>query len=344
MTTRVNSITALLIFLAFFIAIVFVTLLKKIYYFAFKKKRYYIFPKPSVEGIANIAMVVALSVAVLLILTFVTSNAFSVMFRAFPGSRITIEGILIKIGGLLFGPFIGLFIGALTDLFSILMTAGIFHYGYFISAMAYGMISGLIKTIFTMWKKTKTWYAIISTIITCLTCFLAIVFLLSTFGINDQISQTIIPFKFFPADIPVTTFFYIFIGFAGAILALIWLLYFFSNKFQKMRMMSANQKHFKVNRPTKINKEYYCNFCLILMSSVVTELLINVLLMPSFDADLSTLGYDNWFTIRVALFIPMIIFNFVIIYPVYVIISPIVKWDYKVDLIEDSRTPVYVNN
>lgn len=340
--TGVSSSTALLVFLAFFITIVFITLLKKIYYFFGKKQRYYIFPKPSVQGIANIAMVVALSVAVLLILTFVTSNAFSVMFRAFPGSRVTIEGILIKIGGLLFGPFIGLFIGALTDLFSILMTAGIFHYGYFISAMAYGLISGLIKTIFTMWKRNKTWYAIMSSIVIAITCSLAIMFAAVVGGDTNNIKQTIVPFL--PSDIDIKVVYYIFLGFAIISLIVVWLLYFFSSKYQKRKLNSGKRKHFKMNRSRKIDKDYFCNFCLILVSSIVTELLINVLLMPSFDADLSTLGYYNWFAIRVVIFIPMVIFNFVIIYPVYVIIYPIVQWDYKSELIEDSKIPLYIND
>ena len=131
-----NPMFAVLVFLAFFLATLVVEIIKKIYYYFKSKKRYYVFPRPSVQGIANIAMTIALSVAVLMILTFVTSNLFSVLFRAFPGSRITIEGILIKIGGLLYGPFIGMFIGGLTDLFSILLTAGVFHYGYFIAGIA----------------------------------------------------------------------------------------------------------------------------------------------------------------------------------------------------------------
>jgi LytS/YehU family sensor histidine kinase len=48
---------------------------------------------------------------------------------------------------LLFGPIIGIFIGAATDLLSIALTAGMFHYGYFIAAMMYGLLSGIVKTI-----------------------------------------------------------------------------------------------------------------------------------------------------------------------------------------------------
>jgi LytS/YehU family sensor histidine kinase len=60
---------------------------------------------------------------------------------------------LIKIGGLIFGPIVGLFIGAATDILTVTLTAGMFHYGYFISALAYGFFSGLIKNILGLNKK-----------------------------------------------------------------------------------------------------------------------------------------------------------------------------------------------
>lgn len=332
--------SAVLVFLAFFIVVTIFASLKKIYFFFKFKKRYYIFPRPSIQGIANIAMVIALSVAVLLLLTFVTSNAFSVLFRAFPGSRVTIEGILIKIGGLMFGPFIGTLIGGLTDLLSILMTAGIFHYGYFISAMAYGLLAGLVKTIFSFWKENKTWYAVTATLVSALTFFFTSLFIFLIKQNSEGFTHTILPFN--PEIIPTDTLIIIFGAFIILLIIGIWILYLFSNKYRKWR----NQIFFVKKEKEKINKKpiksYFNNLCLILMCSLVTEVFINVLLMPSFDADLSTLGYDNWFLIRVVLFIPMIIFNFIIIYPVYVVISPIIKWDYRKELSEDYKIPYFM--
>ncbi|MDE5767422.1 MAG: hypothetical protein K2H56_02625 [Malacoplasma sp.] len=333
--------SAILVFLAFFIVTTAVASLKKVYFFFRFKKRYYVFPRPSIQGIANIAMVIALSVAVLLLLTFVTSNAFSVLFRAFPGSRVTIEGILIKIGGLMFGPFIGTFIGALTDLLSILMTAGIFHYGYFISAMAYGLMAGLIRTIFSFWKQNKTWYATVATLISGLTFFFTSLFIFLIKQNEGGFTHSILPFnpEIIPSDLLIT----IFGGFTILLIIGIWILCLFSNKYRKWK----NQITFRKNESIKPNKKpvksYFNNMCLILMCALTTEVLINVLLMPSFDADLSTLGYDNWFLIRFTIFIPMIAFNFIIIYPVYVVISPIINWDYRKELSEDYKIPFYVN-
>ena len=103
-----------------FLSIVFVTLffllIRKIYYYFVRKQRYYIFPKISVKGITNIAMVISISVATILLLTIVTAGVLAIICRAYPGWRVTIEGILIKIGGLLFGPIIGIFIGGTKEL------------------------------------------------------------------------------------------------------------------------------------------------------------------------------------------------------------------------------------
>lgn len=148
----VNAGEVLLVFAAFVLAIVIAIFCRKMYYRFKYRKRYYIFPRMSVKGIANVAMVVAISVAVILLLTIVTAGIMGVIFRAYPGWRITIEGILIKIGGLLFGPVIGLFVGALTDLLAIALTAGAFHYGYFFAAMCYGLIAGLVRS---LWNASK---------------------------------------------------------------------------------------------------------------------------------------------------------------------------------------------
>jgi LytS/YehU family sensor histidine kinase len=52
----------------------------------------------------------------------------------------------------MFGPIIGLFIGAITDILTVILTAGMFHYGYFIAALAYGFFSGLVRTIINYTK------------------------------------------------------------------------------------------------------------------------------------------------------------------------------------------------
>ena len=155
---------AILIFLGFVAAVLIISFIKKIYYRFYKYKRYYIFPRIGVKGITNIAMTISLSISIILLLTVITSGLLGILFRAYPGWRVTIEGLLIQLGGLLFGPIVGLFIGGLTDLLSIALTAGMFHYGYFIASLAYGLFSGLIRMLISLFKNNIVNFSIVSTI------------------------------------------------------------------------------------------------------------------------------------------------------------------------------------
>jgi LytS/YehU family sensor histidine kinase len=153
---KIDAKDTLIIFLALIGCVIFLISLKKIYYRFRLKKRYYIFPKISTKGISNIALVISISAAIILLLTLVTAGFMGILFRAYPGTRVTVEGILIKIGGLLFGPIIGVFIGGVTDLLSIALTAGMFHYGYFISACTYGLLAGFVRSIINISKGKRS--------------------------------------------------------------------------------------------------------------------------------------------------------------------------------------------
>jgi LytS/YehU family sensor histidine kinase len=169
-----NLAQSILIFLAFVLAVFIILTCKKIYFRIKYSKRYYIFPKIDIKGIANISMVISIAIAIILLLTVVTGGLMGIVFRVYPGFRVTIEGILIKIGGLIFGPVVGLFIAALTDILSILLTAGMFHYGYFIAALAYGVLSGLVKTSLNMSKNNEVKFAFFSTILLLIFAFVTI--------------------------------------------------------------------------------------------------------------------------------------------------------------------------
>jgi polyferredoxin len=81
----INSTHVLLIFLAFILSTIIATIIRKILYRIKYAKRYFIFPKISVKGIANVAMVIAIAIAAILLLTIVTAGFFGVIFRAYPG-------------------------------------------------------------------------------------------------------------------------------------------------------------------------------------------------------------------------------------------------------------------
>ncbi|GMO15695.1 MAG: hypothetical protein Ta2E_06730 [Mycoplasmoidaceae bacterium] len=158
-----------------------------------------IFPKLTSRNIANIAMVIAISIAIIVLLTVLSAGIMGVLFRVYPSWRSTIEGILIKIGGLLFGPIVGLFIGAATDILTVTLTAGMFHYGYFISALAYGFFSGMIRNLFLINKKNKLainlFISLAVTIIVCSLMNLYLVEMAAPYGGALSLEVFNIPFK-----------------------------------------------------------------------------------------------------------------------------------------------------
>jgi hypothetical protein len=74
-----------LIFLSFIIVTVFCMTLKKIYFRLRYRKRAYIFPRISIKGISNIAMVISIAVTILLLLTVLSAGVLGIIFRAYPG-------------------------------------------------------------------------------------------------------------------------------------------------------------------------------------------------------------------------------------------------------------------
>ncbi len=312
-----NSIDMILIFVAFFASVLFCSGVKKVYYYFFKKRKYYIFPKTSVKGISAIAMTVSLSVAVLILITIITSNAMAILFRAFPGTRITIEAILIKIGGLLFGPFIGMFIGGITDLLTIALTAGIFHYGYFIAALTFGLVGGLVRTIINYSKNNITKLTIMSIASLLVMCISVVLFMYFTIPTDLEINFTfIINFSFY------SWHFMVFIISLTLIAVLLIIVFYFLSRRNKNGWYA----------------KHIMTFIAVITLVFLTEIFVNVFMLPVFDADLSTLSYFQWIAIRSLLFVPMVIFNIFVIWPIFEIVKPLVKYDYMDDVIGKNYT------
>lgn len=330
-----ETLTVILIFISFCIVIFIFSVLKKIWYKIKFKKRYYIFPRTSIKGITSIAMVIALSVAVLILLTVITSNILSVVFRAFPGTRITIESILIKIGGLLFGPFIGMFIGMFTDLLSVTLTAGVFHYGYFIAAMSFGLLGGLVKTVLLFSSRNDLKFSIYSSLAIFVSGALAVLYFLF-------VGDNVLLIPFLPIQLTKVQVIIIIAAFVSLSIASIW---FFLGLVRKKERKNRNKYFGTEIQPEKkksiFNKDFILKYTPVLTCIMVAEVLVNVLMMPVFDADVSTLTLNTWIAIRLLLFIPMVIANLLIIFPVYAIVSPLVTYDYREDMVEDLNVPLY---
>lgn len=317
-----SAVDIILIFIAFLIVVLVFFLIRKIYYAIRYKKRFFIIPRVGIKGITSIAMVISISITVIILLTIASANILGVIFRAWPGTRVTIEGILIKIGGLLFGPIIGMFIGGLTDLLTVALTAGVFHYGYLIASMAYGLIGGIIKMALSSTKKREYMFAILVTLISAVIAALVGWYL-------DVATSSIYSFEMFGVaiKIPKQLMIGLLVSFILSSIIVVWMSYLIRTIMIKKNKMKKNQPN--VLAPT-------------IVAIILCEAVVNVLMMPSFDAELSSLTYLQWLTIRSLLFLIMIFINFAIIYPIFKIVVPLINYDYTKELVEPKSVPIYV--
>ncbi|MGL4647392.1 MAG: hypothetical protein ACRCVI_01565 [Mycoplasmoidaceae bacterium] len=317
-----TSFDMVMIFLSFLSVIIFITIIKKVYYRFRYKKRYYIMPRTNIKGISYIAMVIALSIVILLLLTIITSNLLAVVFRAFPGTRITLEGILIKIGGLLFGPFIGMFIGGATDLLTIALTAGVFHYGYFIGAITYGLLGGLIRSLVNFSKRKEWKFALYSSLsIILVSFFISMYFAFFQEGAyNFTLTISLLSY-----DIEIKIWHIILMICATATLGIILI----------MTLFFASKRSTK-----KLIKDQFMSFCPVVSLVFISEIFVNLFMLPVFDVDLSTLGYPQWIAIRGLLFIPLVFANTIIVWPIYKIVYPLIGYEYENDIVEDLKVPL----
>ena len=413
----------------FFLGLIIVLLaIKKFYYKYHLKKKFNIIPRANIKGIASIGMTVALSIAILILLTIISADIASIIFRTWPGTRIIFESILIKIGGLLFGPIIGICIGGATDFLTISLTTGVFHIGYFLSAMFFGLVGGMIKNIVSLSNKNEFKFCLYSTILFIISLLASFVMLYYFAG--DQNWLKLFTFNFLGIDIDIRLYGLIFLVAASLIISniFIWILYIYKKRYYKFikrgklieeshdgnynnlelfkinnfrikkiyknvldkktinvlslvastnsissneinhyfrsnnnheisQLITKNYIEFKNNRyqltkqfiKSLIANDYishyekvsirkyertkkykmlapgnmwFMSFISVFVCIVISELMVNVLMIPAYDAIVSTLPYETWLLIRILLFIPMIIINLVVIFPIFKIITP----------------------
>ena len=321
------SIQAIIILFFVFIGFLLLILISKKLYFRFKlKKVFYIIPRLSTTGIASVGMILSLSITVMLLLITFSAGIFSLVFRLWAGTRIIFEGILIKIGGLMFGPIIGICLGAAIDLLTITYTGGIFHYGYFISAILFGLFGGLIRMIITSQKSsTNLRFCLFSSLFTLLIVGVS-AFIIWYSNIDNVSLQYVVSIMSIDISISLETIISLIIVIPCSGLVILWLCYF------------INRYQLKKN-PDK--KDWFIYFAPVFIVVMVTEVVVNVVFMPTFDATISPLGYQAWLAIRLLLLCPMILLNVIIILPIYKIINPLMKYKYEDELVADISKRKY---
>lgn len=313
----------------FFLLIFLVFLIKKFFYHFVLKKKLMLFPKISIKSLSNIGIVLSLSLSLIFLLNLLSVGLLGVVFKIWSGTRIIVEGILIKIGGLLFGPIIGIFLGASIDFLVVALSGGVFHFGYFIAAILFGFLGGIIKSLLLSSKKSYLKFNIFSSIFVFLLSALAILLLFFT---KDNHQSFIISFLSFTIEINLINIIWVIVISMALSLLILWLCYF-------------NYVYQKKNKNKK--GTWFEIFAVVFMMIVITEIFCNVLILPTFDAMISPLNYSTWFVIRLILFVPMVILNFIIIYPVALIIMPIIKFDHiqeSTNNFKKSNTNIFLKN
>ena len=128
----------------FFAGVGFLFFIGVLYFiFFWRKKNNFIHysPRFQIKKIVIIALFAATSTSVVFILTKFTS------LTVIPSVRIAFEGVLVKISGFLFGPFVGMVCAIATEFGVLLFIPSYFHYKYFLVLIAFGFFSGMIKVL-----------------------------------------------------------------------------------------------------------------------------------------------------------------------------------------------------
>lgn len=374
--------TVMLIFICCVAAVIIFLIAKKLYYRFKLHKRYYIVPRMRIKGITSVAMTIALSVAIILILSVVTAGFLGIIFRAYPGWRVAIEQFLIQLGGLAFGPIIGLFVGAITDLLTVALTSGMFHYGYFVICVAYGLVAGLISSVFRFGKQKIVRFSFMATVI-----MLGIEALFVTFIMLQHYETFDVTFLAMALHFTKATLAIYFSCIMFVTLVVLWVvLAIFNHKAIKLTMMqmSFNTKyanHIKMNNrdmlrrgcsekevkrftkwyarhmngmfqaQEKINllsaevgkdnakPKKYEKFILVLIAATLCQVCCNCFMLPFYDINFSTFGYDYWLVIRLLVFPFLVILDLLVLFPSYLAVSGLINYDYQKDVVEALSKP-----
>ncbi|WP_052663501.1 hypothetical protein [[Mycoplasma] testudinis] len=348
-----NSSFALSIFGILLALVLVFTFAKKVYFFVVRKQRYFVIPRVSVYGMTNIAIIIAIAVSIIILIMAVTGGLASVLFRAYPGTRVTIEIILVKIAGLLFGPIIGVVSGAIIDILTVALSGGFFHYGYFIAAIITGLLSGLLRVVITTSKVGRLkdlFLAIYASLFMIASAAVVIILISQIKQIGDGGLVFNIPGLNIDVTLSLNHFFYIIIGFTIFILAIIWLM--FIVWFYKSKRYYYPLTHFtykRIKHPNHKNrlwlnarKNWYNSLVSVIVLAASATLIMNILFLPIFDAEITAQPYTYWLLFRTIIAAPaLFVIDIIVIYPVLLVISPIIKYNYEDELVEDLKTPLF---
>ncbi|OAL10120.1 glutamyl-tRNA amidotransferase [Candidatus Mycoplasma haematobovis] len=278
---------------------------KKLYYRFTTNQEYIILPRLQTNGISSVSMITAMNIALIITISMLSNQMMGWLFKIYPGARFLVENILIKIGGILFGPIIGAFIGFSTDLLTVILTSSVLNYGYFVSAIMNGFLGGLINLLIRMKDPKKYQPAGLAAAMAIGSLIYLGILLFSNHG-GDSLYR--VQFLSLSFSLPWSLIF-IFVTFMLSIaLTYLWISVLAVNR--------VNEEEFKdVAWVHKYAKLY--EFFLIFVVNCAIYLIVDIIALPLFDIKLSALPYEQFLVARIVTSIPSVILFTNIIWYIY---------------------------
>lgn len=91
------------------------------------------------------------------------------------------------------------------------------------------------------------------------------------------------------------------------------------------------------------DRDWYVILTSVIMIAIVLQVVIDIFMLPVFDVQISPISYQQWFAMRFIVAFPFILFNVLVLFLVYWVISPIISYEYIHDMVENINTPYFVH-
>ncbi|ALV23365.1 hypothetical protein ASO20_01715 [Mycoplasma sp. (ex Biomphalaria glabrata)] len=253
----------------------------------------------STRKITYLATLTTASVAIIIVLSSLTPIAI------YPDIRISFEGVLIKLTGYLFGPIFGVISASLAEFLLLLFRPGIVHWIYTLAIILYGLFGGLAYLI-----KNKTKNPVLCSALFNSTMSIGIIFfaILSMSHIISIINTDSIEFfSLFHVPTLLLWIFMLIVG-VGIIAYSVWSLIYSKITKKETTISILN------------------NVGPIIFLCILTE--IQSVLLVSYGNSIALTqksSYISWLTLSLAEMPIRIIFNVIIIFSGWKILSPLIK-------------------
>lgn len=278
---------------------------KKLYYRFTTNQEYIIIPKLETHGISSVSMITAMNIALIITISMLSNQMMGWLFKIYPGARFLVENILIKIGGILFGPIIGAFIGFSTDLLTVILTSSVLNYGYFVSAIMNGFLGGLINLLIRMKDPKKHKPAILAGAMAIGSLIYLGILLHSNHGGDSLYRVQFLSLSFSLHWALIFVFVALMLSVA---LIYLWISVLAFNRVNEEEFRDVAWVH-------KYSKMY--EFFLIFVVNCSIYLIVDAVALPLFDIKLSALPYEQFLVARIVTSIPSVILFTNIIWYIY---------------------------